>query len=116
MAGKMGLLGPYRLSFEGIDGAVARRSAGVYALGRMDRMGNFQVRHIGRSDSDVASKLRECIGSDAMFKFTFFGTAQAAFEKECELFHDFSPPGNRIHPGRCKGTRWECPRCRIFSV
>ena len=115
MAGRMGLLGPYRLSFDGIDSAVARRSAGVYALGRTDRLGNFQVNHIGRSDDDVRSKLRDCIGSDVMFKFAFFGSAQAAFEKECELFHHFGPPGNRIHPGRRKGTRWECPCCRIFS-
>lgn len=116
MIGKTGLLGPYRLTFEGINDAIRRQSAGVYALGSNDRSGNFQVKHVGRSDADVRAKLRDCIGSDNMFKFRFFGSARAAFEKECELFHDFSPPGNRIHPGRPRGTNWECPRCRIFRT
>ena len=116
MAEKTGLLGPYRLSFDGINGAVARRSAGVFVLGRTDPNGNFQVKHVGRSDADVRGRLRECIGSDALFKFSFYGSAQAAFEKECELFHDFSPPGNRIHPARTKGAKWECPRCRIYQA
>jgi len=116
MAVKTGLLGPYRLTFDGINEAVARSSAGVFALGRNDPSGNFQVKHVGRSDSDIRSRLRECIGSDTMFKVGFYSSAQAAFEKECELFHDFSPPGNRIHPGRPKGTTWDCPRCRIFRA
>lgn len=116
MAVKTGLLGPYRLTFDGINGAVARQSAGVYALGRSDPAGNFQVKHVGRSDTDIRGRLYECIGSDTLFKFSFYATAQAAFEKECELFHDFSPPANRIHPGRPKGTTWDCPRCRIFRV
>jgi hypothetical protein len=114
MAVKTGLLGPYRLTFDGINDAVSRQSAGVYALGSNDPSGNFQVKHVGRADSDIRAKLRDCIGSDIMFKFCFFSSARAAFQKECELFHDFSPPGNRIHPGRPRGTNWECPRCRIF--
>jgi hypothetical protein len=116
MTVKTGLLGPYRLTFDGINNAVSRRSAGVFALGRNDPSGNFQVKHVGRSDTDIRNRLCECIGSDTLFKFRFYGTAQGAFEKECELFHDFGPPGNRIHPGRTKGSKWECPRCRIFAT
>ena len=113
---KTGLRGPYFLTFDGINEAVARQSAGVYALGSNDPSGNFKVKHVGRSDADVRAKLRDCIGSDVMFKYCFYSSARAAFEKECELFHDFSPPGNRIHPGRAKGSNWECPRCRIFRA
>lgn len=116
MTTKTGLLGPYRLTFDGINSAVARQSAGVYALGSMDPHGNFRVKHVGRADSDIRATLCERIGSDVLFKVGFFATARAAFEKECELFHDFSPPGNRIHPGRAKGTNWECPRCKIFRT
>jgi len=112
---KTGLLGPYSLTFDGVNDAISRQSAGVFALGSNDRNGNFQVKHVGRSDSNIRERLCECIGSDALFKFGFYASARAAFEKECELFHDFSPPGNRIHPGRSKGTNWECPRCRIFK-
>ncbi|CAN1724015.1 conserved protein of unknown function [Hyphomicrobium sp. 1Nfss2.1] len=114
MAANTGLLGPYRLSYDGINHAVARRTAGVFALGSTDPGGNFRVKHVGRSDSDVRSRLCECIGSDALFKVGFFASARAAFEKECELFHDFAPPSNRIHPSRPKGTTWECPRCKIY--
>lgn len=111
-----GLFGPYRLTFDGIHEVVSRQSAGVYALGCNDRSGSFQVKHVGRSDDDLRAKLCDCIGSDIMFKFRYFNSARLAFEKECELFHDFSPPGNRIHPGRPKGTTWQCPRCRIFHT
>jgi hypothetical protein len=113
---KTGLLGPYRLTFEGINNAIRRKSAGVYALGANDPQGNFQVKHVGRSDDDLRAELCERIGSAIMFKYRLFPSARDAFNKECELFHDFSPPGSRIHPGRPKGTTWECPRCAIFRA
>lgn len=116
MTVKTGLRGPFRLTYDSISEAVARQSAGVFALGSTDPSGNFQVKHVGRSDTDIRGRLCECIGSDTMFKFSFYPSARAAFEKECELFHDFSPPGNRIHPGRPKGTKWECPRCRMYRA
>lgn len=112
---KTGLTGPFRLSFDAIEAAVNRKSAGVYALGREDAEGNFRVSHVGRSDSDVRTRLLDYIGSEALFKYRYCSAAQTAFEKECELFHDFSPPGNRMHPGRPKGTKWRCPRCQIFA-
>jgi hypothetical protein len=112
---KTGLAGPYRLTFEGIDSAIARKSAGVFALGRIDPEGKFCVNHVGRCDSDVKSKLREYIGSDHLFKYGYFSSTHAAFNKECEIYHDFGPPATRVHPGRAPGTTWECPRCRIFA-
>jgi hypothetical protein len=112
---KNGLFGPYRLNFDTIDAAITRSSAGVYALGYTSPEGKFCINHIGRADTDVKSKLRNCIGSATLFKFGYLPNSRAAFERECELFHDVSPPGNRVHPGRPKGTNWECPRCRIFG-
>ena len=58
---KTGLSGPYRLSFDAIDAAVTRKSAGVYALGHTDAQGRFCVNHVGRSDSDVRSRLLDFI-------------------------------------------------------
>lgn len=112
---KTGLMGPYQLTFDGISSAVTRRSAGVYALGHTGADGRFHVQHIGRSDTDVREKLRSCIGSNTTFKYGYFATSRGAFEKECDLYHDFSPPGNRIHPDRPKGSSLECPRCRFFA-
>lgn len=113
---KTGLMGPYQLTFDGIASAVARRSAGVYALGHTSPEGIFRIHHVGRSDSDVGEKLRDYIGSDTMFKYGYFPSAKTAFEKECELYHDFRPPGNTIHPDRPRGSSLECPRCRFFGA
>lgn len=112
---RTGLSGPHRLSFDAIDAAVTRTSAGVFALGHADAQGRFCVNHVGRSDLDVRTRLLDCIGSEALFKYGYFASSQAAFEKECELFHDIQPPGNRVHPDRPRGTTWRCPRCRIFG-
>jgi hypothetical protein len=111
---RTGLAGPYRLSFDEIDAALTRTSAGVYALGYPDTEGRFCINHIGRADKDLRARLMETIGSDVLFKYGYFSSAKTAFEKECELFHDIRPPGNRIHPDRPRGTQLECPRCRIF--
>lgn len=90
-------------------------TAGVFVLGEIDREGRFCVKHTGRSDTNVAERLKQFIGSDSMFKFGYAPAPKAAFFKECEIFHDFNPPGNILHPGRSPGTDWECPRCHIFS-
>ncbi len=50
-----------------------------------------------------------------MFKFGYFPSAEAAFERECELYHDFKPAGNRLHPDRPSRSSLECPRCRFFD-
>lgn len=110
-----GLHGPYRLTFDAIDAAVVRTSPGVFALGYADADGRFCVNHVGRSDADVKIRLRDFIGSDSLFKYDYSASSEAAFQKECELFHDVRPPRNLVHPGRPRGTSWECPRCRIFA-
>lgn len=110
-----GLSGPYRLTFDAIDAAVAEALPGVFALGYADTSGRFCVNHIGRADGDIKLRLRDFIGSDSLFKYGYLPSAQAAFLRECELFHDIRPPRTLVHPGRPKGTSWECPRCRIFA-
>jgi hypothetical protein len=110
------LSGPYRLTFESIDCAVARHSPGVYALGHVGGDGRFYTHHVGRADSDLRHRLRNHIGAAMMFKYRYAPSSREAFEGECALFHDLGPPGNRVHPDRPKGTSWTCPRCQIFVV
>ena len=110
-----GLSGPYRLTFDAIDAAVTRTSAGVFALGRADAEGRFCVNHVGRSDTDIKLSLRDLIGSDSLFKYGYLPSSEAAFLRECELFHDIGPPRTLVHPGRSKGTSWVCPCCQIFA-
>ena len=72
--------------------------------------------YVGRADHDVKDKLLQLIGSGNLFKYRCSTSSEAAFHAECELFHDFQPPGNRMHPDRAAGTNWECPRCRFFRL
>ena len=111
-----GLLGPYRLTYEEIKDAIPRVAPGAYALGHKDPAGRFYVHYVGRADSDVRGRLIEKIGSSNLFKYSCANSAEAAFKKECELFHDFKPPGNMMHPDRPAGANWECPRCRFFRL
>lgn len=113
-AATTGLHGPFQLTFDGISQAVTRKSSGTFVLGHTDARGRFCINHVGRADDDVKKTLLDYIGSASMFKYSYF-PLRAAFEKECELFHNFSPSGTRVHPGRPLGTNWVCPHCRIFA-
>jgi hypothetical protein len=111
-----GLLGPLPLRFEHIRSAIASTMPGVFALGCTTAGGDgFGVLLVGRSDTDIGSKLLNYIGTYAHFKYAVFANSALAFEKECDLFHDFSPPNNRRHPERTARSMWMCPRCRQYG-
>lgn len=112
-----GLWGPYSLTPRGIDAAVSISAPGVYALGTMhDLHGPFEVCFVGRDDKDVKSGLRRHIADwYPQFFYQYCHSIKAAFEKECELYHDFNPRDNKAHPARNKDTDWTCPRCRLFD-
>ena len=103
-----GLYGSFPLTQDGINQNVTATSPGAYALGRT-RDGKFRIGRIGRSDSDVNDRLHDYIDQYSEFKFDYFNSARAAFEKECHLWHDFSPPDNAIHPDRPDGSSLKCP-------
>ena len=109
-----GLRGSFPLTAQGISNNVTKVSPGAYALGHT-KDDTFYLRYVGRSDSDVAGRLHDHVGSYKRFKFEYLPSAKAAFEKECRLFHGFSPPDNTNHPARPSGSGWECPRCTTFD-
>ena len=111
-----GLSGPYALDAETLDAVVTRKSPGAYVLGRSEGQ-TFYIRYVGRSDTDVAARLRQHLGDYPQFKFGYFGSPRAAFDKECQLYHDFgeSKLDNRFHPARPWGSAWQCLCCRIFE-
>lgn len=111
-----GLLGPFRLAYDEINKAIPRVAPGVFMLGHKGPDGRFYVGYVGRADSDIRDRLLQLIGSGNLFKYRCSSTTEAAFHAECELFHDFQPPANRMHPDRPPGTNWECPRCRFFRL
>jgi hypothetical protein len=106
-----GLLGPYRLAVDVIAAEVAATTAGAFALGDTDVHGRFCVAYVGSATNDLRQRLLAHVGTARFFKFREFGSGEAAFEKECELFHAFMPIGNVLHPERLAGSGWRCPRC-----
>lgn len=115
-AGEMSiaLIGPYELAFDKVAEALPGSICGVYALGHVDANGTFRVQRVGRDDQDLRRCLQGLIGVSSRFKFLTAGNPQMAFERECELFHRFRPPGNFMHPERPAGSNWRCPVCFQF--
>ena len=109
-----GLRGSFPLTENGIDSNVTRTSPGAYALGRVED-GTFYVSRVGRSDSNVNSRLHDHISDYPRFKYEYYSSAKTAFEKECRLYHDFKPPANKVHPARPQGSNWKCSACNIFD-
>ncbi|MGP0075404.1 MAG: hypothetical protein ACLPWF_26110 [Bryobacteraceae bacterium] len=110
-----GLLGPFTLSDPVIDQQVCQGQPGAYVLEESADLVNFLVVYVGRSDTDVNNQLHVHVGSYKRFRYDYCSSAQAAFERECALYHDFEPRDNPIHPQRPAGTKWKCPRCSLCS-
>jgi hypothetical protein len=97
------------LTSENVDIFVTSKSPGVYELDRI-KEGGFHVHYVGRSDDDVAGRLKKWVGSKYLFfKFVYTSSSKAAFELECQLYHDIRPPDNDIHPAKPSGTSYKCP-------
>ncbi len=112
-----GLRGSFPLNERTINKEVSRVSAGVYVLGpKKDE--TFHVHFVGRADTDVKTQLKEYIGKYDRFKFEYFISPQAAFVKECQLYHEFGGAEGRLavknHPERPQGSTWQCPKCNVY--
>jgi len=106
-----GLYGPHDLTELSINLNVGGIGPGAYALGYLNDAGNLVVQRVGRSDNDLSNRLHDYIGQYRVFKFAFFNSAKDAFEKECQLYHDFMPEDNINHPDRPTATNYSCPVC-----
>ncbi len=111
-----GLYGPHTLTTVGVSNNVKGVGAGAYALGRLAADGTFYIDYVGRSDDDLGARLQQHTPEKyTHFKYGFLPSAKAAFDKECDLYHDFKPPDNKVHPARQKGANWTCKRCTVFD-
>lgn len=111
-----GLYGPHSLTKSGVEDNVTGVGPGAYALGNTKDDGKFYLEYVGRSDDDLAARLQQHVPERYLqFKHAFYESAKAAFEKECHLYHDFSPPDNKVHPARPRGKDWSCPVCSVFD-
>jgi len=102
------------LSNTNIDKKVTETKSGVYVLDKPK--GTYKIQYVGRADKDLNNRLKTHVGSDyAFFAYEYATSPKNAFEKECEIYHDYNPPDNKIHPARPEDTNWQCPRCNIFK-
>lgn len=106
--------GPYHLSTQALDSIVTRNCPGTFVLGE-DTANGFQVAYVGRSDTDVNARLHGHVGKYRHFRFDYTADAKAAFEEECELYHDYRPGHNPEHPTPPAGSGWVCQRC-LFGL
>jgi hypothetical protein len=108
--------GPYRLTRRTIDGYISRVSPGVYLL-YDSRTGSAE--YVGRSDTDLNARLKNWVNQGYQyFRFTYCRSPEAAFYKECRLYHHFiehKDIDNVRHPRRPDYTDWSCPDCYIFD-
>lgn len=115
----LGMSGPYAFTSTKIDEVVTRKSAGNYALGHTKDDGTFIVEYVGRSDTDLNEELNARLSDRyKKFKYSYATSPKAAFEKECQNYHDFGESAkldNKYHPARPDGTNWKCPVCDIFG-
>src|SRR5208282_1148964 len=110
-----GLRGSFSLDAETVDAQVGKVSPGVFALGTKEGK-VFHVHYVGRSDVDVSAELKEYVGKYDRFKFDYTDpySSDAAFLKECRLYHNFRGPEGRLdnqhHPSR-PSDAVSCPTC-----
>ena len=99
------LYGPFPLSE--IASRVEPNSIGVYVLSRNGKHADY----VGRSDSDLQARIGNSAvqGDYEFFWFGYVSSPMLAYKTECELYHEYDPPDNAIHPAAPQGTNWRCP-------
>ena len=96
-----------------IDDAENWSSASVFVLGGVRRGADgkprFHIKRVEHADGDLGKKLSSYIGKYSAFRFKFFRSTRNAYDKECEIYHNFRPSDNNYHPVRPKNTKFLCP-------
>ena len=109
------LRGPLALKDHVIDEEISQESPGAYVLEESRDLVSFHVAYVGRSDRDINNQLHVHVGSYKRFQYEYCSSAEEAFQKECNLYHDLEPRDNPVHPRRQPGTAWKCPRCKLLG-
>jgi hypothetical protein len=104
------------LTEETINSFVTKTSPGVYVLDG-SATGAFNVDYVGRSDSDLAGRLKQWVGSYRYFRAVYCSSPKEAFELECKVYHNLHPIDNKAHPARPAGTNYPCPeaKCKVLG-
>ena len=112
----LNMKGPFPFTSHDVDLQITRQQVGNYALGYVNEKKEFVVKYVGRSDTDVNDRIKAHLQKGyTHFKFSYATSSKAAFEKECQNYHDFGGKeklDNDIHPDLPdKSKKWKCPVC-----
>ncbi len=102
---------PEALTPQKVDAAIRIRTPGFYVLGTMGDNKLMTVSYVGRSDDDLAGKLKRHAGNYPAFAFATADSPLLAYQGECRLYHALKPSKNVMHPIRRGGAEWACPVC-----
>jgi hypothetical protein len=80
-------------------------------LGTLGENKLMTVSYVGRSDDDLAARLRRHAGNYQAFAFATAESALSAYQGECRLYHALKPSKNVMHPIRKPAAEWACPVC-----
>ena len=106
---------PDILTKEKVDGAIRQKTAGFYVLGSFGDNKVMSVSYVGRSDDDLAAKLKRHAGNYPAFAYATTASALLAYQGECRLYHALKPSKNVMHPLGKGGAEWACPVCKQQS-
>ena len=116
---RLNMYGSYMLDSKTVNVTITKTSAGNYALG-YTKDKTFYVKYVGRSDSDLKARLLSHVSSGRYkeFKYSYATSPKAAFEKECQNFHDFGgieKLDNDMHPDLPDNSKnWKFPVCEKY--
>lgn len=114
----------YELLEEIINQIIEPNRIGNYAYGYLNDNGSFIVKYVGRSDSDLRSRIKHGLQDRLKydnckkyerFKFSYASSVKEAYDKECRNYHDFGGDegllNNERHPDKPEGMNYKCPIC-----
>lgn len=113
----------FPLNEKEINDRIAEKRIGNYAYGYLNDKGAFVVKYVGRSDTDLRDRIKHGIQKFKdnpklryeQFKFSYADSAEEAYRKECQNYHDFGGPNglleNDIHPDAPDGSTLTCLIC-----
>lgn len=80
---------------------------GVYVLSSDGK----EATYVGRSDFDLQQRILQSAseGDYVAFWFDYATSPMDAYKYECELFHEYNPPDNAVHPAVPSDQNWRCP-------
>ena len=97
---------------EEVDRSKDWSSASVFVLGGVRKDGDgklrFHIRKVSHVDGDLGKELRKFIGKYSGFRFKFFRSTRNAYDRECQIYHNFKPIENIKHPVKPKDTKFNC--------